>query len=196
MHVAPAADLDVGVDAVAAASTSPASPRATAMGPSSAGGASAALAHPHSQQQRHQSPSTTQHPTAAEAAAAVSAHHHSAGTTMALDLLAGTAAGTAQLLVGHPFDTIKVKMQSQSGAAGSAQFRGPLDAAKQTLAKEGLRGFYRGACPLCMLCCCAVPSLIRVSAADQSTLHLFEPPPPTYSHLVTYTLKSLTPTNP
>lgn len=35
-------------------------------------------------------------------------HHAGAGATMALDLVAGTAAGTAQLLVGHPFDTIKV----------------------------------------------------------------------------------------
>ncbi|KIZ07141.1 carnitine/acylcarnitine carrier-like protein [Monoraphidium neglectum] len=35
-------------------------------------------------------------------------------------------------------------MQSQSAAPAAAQFRGPLDAARQTLAKEGLRGFYRG----------------------------------------------------
>lgn len=75
--------------------------------------------------------------------------HQSAGTTFALDLAAGTAAGTAQLLVGHPFDTIKVKMQSQSSSAAAARFRGPLDAARQTLAKEGLKGFYRGmAAPL------------------------------------------------
>ena len=70
-------------------------------------------------------------------------HHHSAGTTMALDLVAGTAAGTAQLLVGHPFDTIKVKLQSQSAAG--ARFKGPLDAARQTVTQEGLRGLYRGA---------------------------------------------------
>eukprot|EP00775_Hariotina_reticulata_P007500 gene7500-7710_t len=63
---------------------------------------------------------------------------------MAVDLTAGTVAGIAQLLVGHPFDTVKVKLQSQSTTAGSAQFKGPLDAAKQTIIKEGIKGIYKG----------------------------------------------------
>ncbi|OAY77129.1 Mitochondrial carnitine/acylcarnitine carrier-like protein [Ananas comosus] len=32
---------------------------------------------------------------------------------IAKDLTAGTVGGAAQLIVGHPFDTIKVKLQSQ-----------------------------------------------------------------------------------
>jgi hypothetical protein len=38
----------------------------------------------------------------------------------------------------------QVKLQSQSSAAAAARFNGPLDAVKQTLGKEGLRGLYRG----------------------------------------------------
>jgi hypothetical protein len=41
---------------------------------------------------------------------------NSKGVTMALDLAAGTAAGTAQLLVGHPFDTIKVNSKAPQSA--------------------------------------------------------------------------------
>ncbi|WIA31880.1 hypothetical protein OEZ86_002745 [Tetradesmus obliquus] len=63
---------------------------------------------------------------------------------MAVDLTAGTMAGVAQLMVGHPFDTIKVKIQSQSSAAGAAKFSGPLDAAKQTITREGFKGLYKG----------------------------------------------------
>eukprot|EP00882_Tetradesmus_deserticola_P004852 GHRQ01005113.1.p1 GENE.GHRQ01005113.1~~GHRQ01005113.1.p1 ORF type:complete len:336 (+),score=170.92 GHRQ01005113.1:85-1008(+) len=63
---------------------------------------------------------------------------------MAVDLTAGTVAGVAQLMVGHPFDTIKVKLQSQSSAAGAATFNGPLHAAKQTLLREGFKGLYKG----------------------------------------------------
>ncbi len=59
------------------------------------------------------------------------------------DLLAGTVAGTAQLLVGHPFDTVKVKLQSVGASSSAATYSGPLDAAKQTLLKEGLRGIYK-----------------------------------------------------
>ena len=32
------------------------------------------------------------------------------------DILSGTAGGIAQVLVGHPLDTVKVRMQAQEGA--------------------------------------------------------------------------------
>jgi solute carrier family 25 carnitine/acylcarnitine transporter 20/29 len=62
------------------------------------------------------------------------------------DLTAGTFAGVAQLLVGHPFDTIKVKLQSQPAPLpGQApKFRGAIDAVKQTIAAEGPKGLYKG----------------------------------------------------
>ncbi|GMH44656.1 hypothetical protein BSKO_12608 [Bryopsis sp. KO-2023] len=60
---------------------------------------------------------------------------------IAVDLVAGTAGGATQLCVGHPFDTVKVKLQSQSAGR---QFSGPFDAVKNTLSKEGFRGLYKG----------------------------------------------------
>ncbi|CAM0956085.1 unnamed protein product [Alopecurus aequalis] len=65
---------------------------------------------------------------------------------IAKDLTAGTVGGIANLVVGHPFDTIKVKLQSQpSPAPGQLpKYAGALDAVKQTVAAEGPRGLYKG----------------------------------------------------
>ncbi|KAK9810326.1 hypothetical protein WJX72_008725 [[Myrmecia] bisecta] len=62
------------------------------------------------------------------------------------DLMAGTVAGSAQLVVGHPFDTIKVKLQSQPQPAPGMKpmYSGALDATRQTIAKEGLQGLFKG----------------------------------------------------
>ncbi|KAI3647839.1 hypothetical protein MP228_008060 [Amoeboaphelidium protococcarum] len=57
--------------------------------------------------------------------------------------LAGILSGITKLFVGQPFDTIKVRMQTQTGAFNSST----LNAARQTLIKEGLRGFYKGSSP-------------------------------------------------
>lgn len=45
--------------------------------------------------------------------------------------------------VGHPFDTIKVRLQTSE----TTQFKGPLDCLMQTLRKEGPQGLYKGATP-------------------------------------------------
>jgi solute carrier family 25 carnitine/acylcarnitine transporter 20/29 len=60
--------------------------------------------------------------------------------------LAGTAGGTAQLLVGHPFDTIKVKLQNQPWVAPgqTPQYTGAIDAVRKTVARQGLGGLYKG----------------------------------------------------
>jgi solute carrier family 25 carnitine/acylcarnitine transporter 20/29 len=55
-----------------------------------------------------------------------------------IDTLSGTAGGWALVLVGHPFDTIKVRLQT------SKQYSGMVDCIKQTVAKEGVRGLYKG----------------------------------------------------
>jgi solute carrier family 25 carnitine/acylcarnitine transporter 20/29 len=55
-----------------------------------------------------------------------------------VDTFAGTAGGWALVLVGHPFDTIKVRLQT------SKQYSGMMDCIKQTVAKEGFRGLYKG----------------------------------------------------
>lgn len=47
------------------------------------------------------------------------------------------------LAVGHPFDTVKVRLQTTD----TSHFRGPLDCLLQTVRKEGFTGLYKGATP-------------------------------------------------
>ncbi|XWS38745.1 hypothetical protein CRYUN_Cryun19dG0156600 [Craigia yunnanensis] len=65
---------------------------------------------------------------------------------VAKDLTSGTVGGAAQLIVGHPFDTIKVKLQSQPAPLPGKppKYAGAMDAVKQTIATEGPRGLYKG----------------------------------------------------
>ncbi|KAJ5584587.1 uncharacterized protein N7459_004387 [Penicillium hispanicum] len=55
----------------------------------------------------------------------------------------GVFSGIAKLSVGHPFDTVKVRLQTSK----DSHFRGPLDCTLQTVRKEGVRGLYKGATP-------------------------------------------------
>ncbi|KAK7755959.1 hypothetical protein SLS62_001901 [Diatrype stigma] len=57
--------------------------------------------------------------------------------------VAGIFSGVAKLVVGHPFDTVKVRLQTTD----STRFRGPWQCAAQTMQREGVRGFYKGATP-------------------------------------------------
>ncbi|KAI8943152.1 hypothetical protein NX059_001181 [Plenodomus lindquistii] len=57
--------------------------------------------------------------------------------------VAGVFSGIAKLSVGHPFDTVKVRLQTTQ----KSQFKGPLDCLLQTLRKEGFVGLYKGATP-------------------------------------------------
>lgn len=54
------------------------------------------------------------------------------------DLFAGTIGGITQVLVGQPFDIIKVRLQS------SHEYKSMSDAALQIGRKEGILGFYKG----------------------------------------------------
>ncbi|ORY89145.1 mitochondrial carrier domain-containing protein [Leucosporidium creatinivorum] len=56
---------------------------------------------------------------------------------------AGVASGATKLLVGHPFDTIKTRMQ----CSPPGTFTGPLDCLKRTIKLEGPRALYKGASP-------------------------------------------------
>lgn len=62
--------------------------------------------------------------------------------TALIDLTAGAAGGTANVLVGQPLDTIKVKMQSFPQLYGSS-----LYCFRQTILKDGVRGLYAGTTP-------------------------------------------------
>ncbi|PWN22139.1 mitochondrial carrier [Microstroma glucosiphilum] len=56
---------------------------------------------------------------------------------------AGTASGVTKLLNGHPFDSIKVRMQ----VSPQGTYKGPIDCFLQMARKESLLGLYKGASP-------------------------------------------------
>jgi len=59
-------------------------------------------------------------------------------------ILSGTASGVAKLVVGHPFDTLKVRLQTEGGYG---RFRGFTHCVTETLKTEGIRGLYKGGTP-------------------------------------------------
>lgn len=58
--------------------------------------------------------------------------------------IAGLHSGLALVLAGHPFDTVKVRLQAQGP---NGRFGGPLDCLRQTVQKEGPRALYNGVTP-------------------------------------------------
>lgn len=56
--------------------------------------------------------------------------------------IAGVFSGVMKNAVGHPFDSVKVRMQTSSG-----RFTGPLDCTVKTLKNEGVNGLYKGFTP-------------------------------------------------
>ncbi|KAK2594416.1 hypothetical protein QQS21_007870 [Conoideocrella luteorostrata] len=57
--------------------------------------------------------------------------------------VAGVFSGVSKLAVGHPFDTIKVRLQTTN----KGRFSGPLECVTQTIKNEGIKGLYKGATP-------------------------------------------------
>ncbi|KAK9452949.1 mitochondrial substrate carrier family protein L [Dipodascopsis uninucleata] len=57
--------------------------------------------------------------------------------------VAGVFSGVTKLVVGHPFDTIKVRLQTSP----KSHFAGPLDCFLKTVRGEGFRALYKGATP-------------------------------------------------
>ncbi|KAF0759531.1 Uncharacterized protein FWK35_00029202 [Aphis craccivora] len=58
------------------------------------------------------------------------------------DLLAGSLAGVAVVLVGQPLDTVKTKLQTFRGL-----YTGPAQCLAHTYRKSGFRGLYAGSSP-------------------------------------------------
>lgn len=61
---------------------------------------------------------------------------------MALDFLAGCAGGVAGVIVGHPFDTVKVRLQVQN--MEKPQYRGTLHCFQSIIKQESVLGLYKG----------------------------------------------------
>lgn len=73
---------------------------------------------------------------------AASASEASAGIKFAKDVFAGTCGGITVTLLGHPFDTVKVLLQTQSSK--NPVYSGAVDAASKVIKAEGVKGLYRG----------------------------------------------------
>ncbi|XP_021835587.1 mitochondrial arginine transporter BAC1 isoform X2 [Spinacia oleracea] len=61
------------------------------------------------------------------------------------EYLAGLIAGVATVIIGHPFDTVKVKLQKHNTELHGVKYKNGLHCAARILQNEGVRGLYRGA---------------------------------------------------
>ncbi|TKA65520.1 hypothetical protein B0A55_09150 [Friedmanniomyces simplex] len=102
------------------------------------------------------------------------------------DLFAGAVGGVAQVLIGQPFDIVKVRLQT------TTQYKGALDCASQILKNEGAAAFYKGTLtPLIGIGACvsvqfgafnyARRAFEAQNASSPSTSTLEAPKPLTYS---------------
>jgi len=57
--------------------------------------------------------------------------------------VAGYISGASNLIIGHPFDTVKVRIQT----AEVGVFKGPFDCAVKLIKEEGIFGLYKGVTP-------------------------------------------------
>ncbi|KAL3596434.1 hypothetical protein D5086_008071 [Populus alba] len=61
------------------------------------------------------------------------------------EYLAGLLAGVATVITGHPFDTVKVKLQIHNTEAHGIKYKNGLHCTARILQTEGVKGLYRGA---------------------------------------------------
>ncbi|KAI5590868.1 hypothetical protein POPTR_004G046801v4 [Populus trichocarpa] len=61
------------------------------------------------------------------------------------EYLAGLLAGVATVITGHPFDTVKVKLQIHNTEAHGIKYKNGLHCTTRILQTEGVKGLYRGA---------------------------------------------------
>ncbi|KAL4421587.1 hypothetical protein ABPG75_010878 [Micractinium tetrahymenae] len=81
-------------------------------------------------------------PSLSAAPAAAAAQASSGFVKFLKDSFAGTVGGVAVTLVGHPFDTVKVRLQTQPTT--NPIYSGAIDCVRKTLQWEGIGGLYKG----------------------------------------------------
>lgn len=59
------------------------------------------------------------------------------------DIVCGSAAGVVGKYIEYPFDTVKVRLQSQPDNV-PLRYNGPIDCFKKSLQRDGFVGIYRG----------------------------------------------------
>jgi len=67
----------------------------------------------------------------------------SSATDSIKSFIAGGFGGASAVLVGHPFDLTKTRLQTAAPGA----YTGAIDVVKQTIARDGIKGLYRGMVP-------------------------------------------------
>ncbi|CAB4251938.1 similar to Saccharomyces cerevisiae YBR104W YMC2 Mitochondrial protein, putative inner membrane transporter with a role in oleate metabolism and glutamate biosynthesis [Maudiozyma barnettii] len=88
---------------------------------------------------------------------------------IAKDILAGTTGGIAQVLVGQPFDTTKVRLQT------STRPTGVLDVIRNLVREEGPRAFYKGTLTPLIGCGLCVSVQFGVNESMKRLLHSRHP---------------------
>lgn len=78
-----------------------------------------------------------------DAAAETESEQGKQTTSSLKSFISGGFGGIAAVLVGHPFDLTKVRLQT----AAPGTYTGALDVVKKTLARDGVKGMYRGMGP-------------------------------------------------
>ncbi|RBR04846.1 uncharacterized protein FIESC28_11497 [Fusarium coffeatum] len=78
------------------------------------------------------------------------------------DVLCGSVAGAVGKYIEYPFDTVKVRLQSQPDHL-PLRYAGPLDCFRQSIQSDGVLGLYRG-----------ITAPLVGAAAETSSLFLFE----------------------
>ncbi|KAI4609661.1 hypothetical protein J4E80_008306 [Alternaria sp. BMP 0032] len=78
-----------------------------------------------------------------EARSPAAAHTIGKGEEALKDVLCGSAAGVVGKYIEYPFDTVKVRLQSQPDQV-PLRYTGPLDCFKKSLQQDGFLGIYRG----------------------------------------------------
>jgi ornithine carrier protein len=68
---------------------------------------------------------------------------HTQGTEALKDVVCGSIAGVVGKYIEYPFDTVKVRLQSQPNHL-PLKYTGPIDCFKKSLKQDGFTGIYRG----------------------------------------------------
>ena len=82
-------------------------------------------------------------PPAAEIERDAVVHGHGQGEEALKDVVCGSVAGVVGKYMEYPFDTVKVRLQSQPHHL-PLQYNGPLDCFAKSLKQDGFLGIYRG----------------------------------------------------
>lgn len=62
------------------------------------------------------------------------------GTNVFTNFVAGGVGGAFTVVVGHPFDTVKVRLQTMTSVGtGTPMYNGTFDCFKKTVARDGFR---------------------------------------------------------